>query len=147
MFKTFKKFALFGLALAVAVAVFAAPTPAAAQGNPRSGKGLINRMLHRVVTGALVQETARAANVEAREIMQALRGGKSLNDVIKDKGLDAAKITAAVTQTVTDGINARVKDGKLTQEQATKAIAELPTLITETLARTGFGRPAGRGDK
>jgi hypothetical protein len=146
-----KKFALFSLALAVAMAVFAVPTPAAAQGNPRDGKGLINRVLQAAVTGALVQETARAGNMLPREVFQALRNDKSLNDVIKEKGLDAAKITAAVTQTVTDGVNRRVKDGKLTQAQADALLAELPTLITETLAKTDWaslrGALGGRRNK
>jgi len=252
-----KKFALFSLALAVAMAVFAAPTPAAAQGNPRNprnaldlarrvmqtalevvttqtglaradllkqfaeGKSLTeiitaagkdakaiqaeiekavtdeikqavadgklskvmadrllanvseavtrlmtatpkqrtgrdlqnlkNVVLQAAVTGALVQETARAGNMLPREVLQALRNDKSLNDVIKEKGLDAAKITAAVTQTVTDGVNRRVKDGKLTQAQADALLAELPTLITETLAKTDWaslrGALGGRRNK
>ncbi|MFD0672338.1 hypothetical protein [Cohnella sp. GCM10027633] len=94
---------------------------------------------------------ATALGLSAEELKAALAEGegKSLAAIAKEKGIDAQKVIDAVAASITTGINQAVTDGKLTQEEAAKRLAEVPTIAAKIVNETGFahgGKPGGHRD-
>ncbi|QHW33128.1 hypothetical protein GZH47_21525 [Paenibacillus rhizovicinus] len=67
--------------------------------------------------------SAKLFGLSADELKKELAAGKSLADVAKEKGVDVQTLIDAQKQTIVDSLNAAVTAGKMTQEQADKAIA------------------------
>lgn len=83
--------------------------------------------------------------VSADELKTSLSDGKSLADVAKEKGVDAQKVIDAVTASVKNEINQAVKDGKLTQEEADKRLANVAASAEKIVNGEGFGHRGHRG--
>ncbi|MFC4812103.1 hypothetical protein [Paenibacillus sp. GCM10023250] len=71
-----------------------------------------------------LEASAKLLGVTADALQQELADGKSLADVAKEKGADVQKLIDAQKQSIADGLNAAVKAGRLTQEQADKISAQ-----------------------
>ncbi|NBD24356.1 hypothetical protein [Paenibacillus glycinis] len=67
--------------------------------------------------------SAKLLGLSEADLKKELESGKSLADVAKEKGVDAQTLIDAQKKSIVDGLTAAVKAGKLTQEQADKAIA------------------------
>lgn len=88
-------------------------------------EGRFGRMGITDLTGA-----AAALGVTADDLKTALASGNTLADIAKDKGVNVQTVIDAVKKTIVDGLNAAVTAGKLTQEQADKAIAKAEAQAT-----------------
>ncbi|REE85400.1 hypothetical protein A8990_112129 [Paenibacillus taihuensis] len=113
--------------------------------NTVNGKGARMKMEGRFggIGNADLSGAAAALGVTAEDLKKALASGKTLADVAKDKGVDAQKVIDAVKKTIVDNLNAAATAGKLTQEQADKAIAnaeeQATNLVNGKLGRQFHG--------
>ncbi len=126
--KTWMKVASIALVAVMIVLAFGATTPANAQGN---GKG-VGKNAVQAVMDAVTQVTG----LTNTDVLKELADGKSLNDIITEHKADPAAVKAAAKVTLTADINKAVTDGKLTQVQADKLIANLDTALDKALSRT-----------
>lgn len=88
---------------------------------------------------------AKALGITEAELRTALQGGKSLAQVAKDKSVSVDKVVAALVAEEKTRIAKEVTDGRLTQAEADKRLADLSARITERVNNT---RPEhARGDR
>ena len=87
----------------------------------------------------------KVLGLSADELKSSLSDGKSLADVAKEKGVDAQKVIDAVTSSLTSEINQAVKDGKLTQEEADKRLANVADEAQKLVNGERFGPGGHRG--
>lgn len=83
---------------------------------------------------------ASALGVTADELRTDLQAGKSIAQVAQEKGVNLDDVKNAIVTEATGRIDQAVTDGKLTQEQADRAKAELGQHIDDLLNGT---KPAG----
>jgi hypothetical protein len=93
---------------------------------------------------------AKALGVSESDLVTALRSGKSLAAVAKEKGVDVQKVIDALVAEAKQRLADAVKDGRLTQAQADQRLKDLTARITERVnstapARPGFGPGGGHG--
>ncbi len=101
--------------------------------------------------GDLSAAAATYLGVTGDQLQTARQAGKSLADVAKEKGKDAAGLKAALLTTVTKDADAAVTAGKLTKARRDALVAKAPAfldhVITDTHTRRrhgdGFGGPGG----
>lgn len=86
-----------------------------------------------------------ALGLTAEELKTALGDDKSLADVAKDKGVDAQKVIDAIVASQTKTINQAVTDGKLTQDQATKLLADAAARAEKLVNAQGIGARGPEG--
>lgn len=132
----------FAVIAIMVVGLFANVGTASAQGPTTAG----NRAGRGLVTRSVMNAIVKVTGLTRLEVYQQWVGGKTLTEIItaKSASVDAVK-TEAKTQ-ATEAINQAQSNGRLTKEQADKALAELDTAI-ETALTTTFaeaGEAAGR---
>jgi predicted transcriptional regulator len=83
------------------------------------------------------------------EVKEQLRANKSLADLAEEKGVDVQKLVDAQIAATTASINQAVADGKLTQEQADKKLANVAEQAEKAVNGKGIdrGHPGGGGGK
>lgn len=86
---------------------------------------------------------AKAIGISVDTLRSELDGTKSIADVAKAHNVEAQKVIDALVADATARIDAAVKDGKLTADQATTAKSTLEDRITK---RVNNVAPARRGD-
>ncbi len=87
---------------------------------------------------------AKALGVTTDDLRSALRDGKSIADVAKDKNVDVNKVIGSMVATAQARIDKAKTDGKITQAQADRLTAELKDRITK-LVNGDFAGPGRRG--
>lgn len=126
--------------LALAAGIVGAQDRPGGNGGNRPGIGQRNGLLAEV--GTIIQEQT---GLTAQEIRQQVADGKTLEQIITENGGDVEAAIAAIVQATTDRINQSVTDGKLTQERADQALANLEenvrTLVTTAERLNGGQRP------
>jgi polyhydroxyalkanoate synthesis regulator phasin len=90
--------------------------------------------------GADLGAAATALGMSEADLQTALRGGKTMAEVAKDKGVDVQKVIDAVVAAQSAQLDQAVTDGKLTPAQATARKADLKARVT---ALVNGERPAG----
>src|SRR4029079_17693958 len=80
---------------------------------------------HREFHEGRLDAAAKALGVTTDELSKDLRDGKSIADVAKAKNVDVSKVIDAMVSEAESGIDGAVKDGHLTQDEATKLKADL----------------------
>lgn len=100
-----------------------------------------------VYAGAPLNTIATSLNMTVAELVTELREGKSVADVAAAKGVALDAVINAIVAEQTTRLNAAVTAGRITQEQADTAIANLKENLPELLALKGgaFGFGFGRG--
>jgi len=90
---------------------------------------------------------ASVLGLSADEVKAQLKAGKSLADLAEGKGVDVQKLIDAQAAAITQSINQAVTDGKLTQEQADKQLADVAKIAERIVNGKGFGegRHHGKG--
>jgi polyhydroxyalkanoate synthesis regulator phasin len=88
------------------------------------GLGLGGLRFHTGAGGAL-DAAATALGLKRDELLAKLRAGQSIADVAKAQSKSLDDVKAAITAAVTQELDARVKDGKLTADQRDKVLSEL----------------------
>jgi hypothetical protein len=81
----------------------------------------------------IVQIVVDATGLEAQDLMQQLRDGAILADIITANGGDVNTVIAEAFAIVTERTNQAVTDGKITQAQADEILANAETRITELI--------------
>ncbi|WP_169239337.1 hypothetical protein [Candidatus Roseilinea sp. NK_OTU-006] len=96
--------------------------------------------------GALLGPAATSLNMTVAELAAELQSGKSIADVAAAKGVALDTVINAIVAEQTTRLNAAVAAGRITQEQADAAIANLKENLPELLALKGgaFGFGFGR---
>lgn len=89
----------------------------------------VNFGLRRIVMDVVTESTG----LEAQDVRQELRDGKSLATIITENGGDVAAVKAQIISDATEQINQAVTDGKLSQEDADTLLAELDAHVDELL--------------
>ncbi|MFW5748342.1 MAG: hypothetical protein ACOCYT_01880 [Chloroflexota bacterium] len=101
--------------------------------------------------GEIIELIAEQTGLSPREIMQALRGGATLADVITENSGDVQAVIGAMVAQVTERVNAAVEAGTIDQERAGEILSDLEARIT-AMVNEGVDRPLGdrpgpRGDR
>ena len=87
---------------------------------------------------------AQFLNVDARQLGQELRAGKSLADVAKDHGKSRDQLKQYLTDQARARADQAVKDGRLTQERASKLLSNLSQRIDKMIDRVPKKPAAGQ---
>ena len=94
--------------------------------------------------GETVAVVAKALGSTPDDVKAGLKAGTSIAEQAKAAGVDRQVVDDALTQHLTARIDAAVKDGKLTAEQATKAKARLDKAVDRIIdadpSQFGHGR-------
>jgi cell division FtsZ-interacting protein ZapD len=106
-----------------------APTRPARDNRPNLAEGGQNLQVVQTVVTIITEKTG----MTNREILQAIIGGQSLNDILKAKNVDAAVVKAEIIKELTATIQKSVTEGKLTQQQADVAIKALDAAVTRLM--------------
>ncbi len=72
-----------------------------------------------------------------REIVQEIRSGKSLGQVLTENGVDTATFIETAVSTLQERLNQAVTNGRLTQEQADQRVTEFRDRLTERINQAG----------
>lgn len=86
---------------------------------------------------AIIRLAAEQTGLDAQEIRQELRSGKTLADILTEHNVDTnAFIESAVSQ-AQERLNKAVENGRLTQEEADQKLSEFRQHLTEHLNQSG----------
>ncbi len=94
----------------------------------------------------LVKVVADAIGSTPEQVTAGLKGGTSIADQAKAKGVDRQVVDDAVTKTLTARIDRALKAGKLTDDQAAKAKDRLDKVVPRILDADGSHLGHGRGN-
>jgi len=94
-----------------------------------------------------IDAAAEALGITTDELMTELRDGASIADVAKAKNVDVNKVIDAIVNDAKAKLDAAVKDGDLTQEEADKVQEDLEARVTDLVnnTRPKFERHFGPG--
>ncbi len=96
--------------------------------------------------GAGLAAAAKALGMSETDLATALRSGKSLASVAKEKGVDVQKVIDALVAEAKQRLADAVENGRLTQAQADQRLEALTARITERVNAARPARPdSGRG--
>jgi hypothetical protein len=93
--------------------------------------------------GQAVRDTGGRLSDE--EVQTKRQAGTSLADIAKDKGVSADKVVAEALDVRKDMLEAKVKDGTITQDQADQALTSMTTRLNDRVNSTTAGGGMGRG--
>lgn len=80
----------------------------------RAGRGAAATM----IVNAYLDAAAKTLGMSTNDLTAALRGGKTLLDLAREKNVDATKLRTAIADAEKAALDQAVKDGKITQAQA-----------------------------
>ncbi len=83
------------------------------------------------VTGELMTAITDATGLELVDIMQQVRDGATVAEIITDNGGDVDDVIATVVDAVTTAVNERVESGDLSQENADTILENLEETVTD----------------
>ncbi|MCU0496238.1 MAG: hypothetical protein MUF87_02665 [Anaerolineae bacterium] len=138
---TVKRFTLLLVMMALLVSavgvVSAQPGRPGGDGDGRGGRGghhhgRMERM-ERIAGVALVRLVAEETGLTLPQVMEQVRDGSTLAEVITANGGNVDDVKAQAIEQATEWINDQVDNGRITQERADELIADLDTRITEAL--------------
>ena len=95
------------------------------------------------IFGAGLDVVATTLGLTTDEVRTALESGQTIADLAVSKGKTAQDVIDAVVAEATTKINAQVTAGNLTQAQADKLIANLPTIAADFV--NNVAGPGGKG--
>jgi len=107
---------------------------------PRSNNPTPIRNMARMLMSTITDETG----MDAPSVLQAVRDGSTLAEVITSNGGSIDSVIASAVATVTERINEGVSNGSLTQEQADNILESIEQTVTDIL-NGDFERPIRDG--
>jgi hypothetical protein len=116
------------------------PVPPKFEGGFKGGPGLGFGHRGGGVFGGKLDGAAKALGITTDQLMTDLRNGQSIADVANAKNVDLNKVIDAMVSDAQSEIDAAVKDGHLTQDEATKLKQDLKSHITDLVNNA---RPKG----
>jgi uncharacterized ParB-like nuclease family protein len=139
-----------GPSLNRSLAATQATTPTAQPGgNPtdagaaRTGRGL-QRGKAALLTGALIKASAQVTATQPKDVLAALRDGKTLSQYAKDHGKSDTDVIAAARKNVQDRLSQALSNGKLTQAQVDALLKQFDDSAPNVMADANLGRQIGR---
>lgn len=93
--------------------------------------------------GSLVAVTARVTGLPEADVLTALRGGKTFEQVAADHGKSAHDLVSTALAARQSALQAAVKDGRLTNEQADQMLARAKAMLEQHVSSPW--QPRGRG--
>jgi uncharacterized ParB-like nuclease family protein len=139
-----------GPSLNRSLATTQATTPTAQPGgNPtdagaaRTGRGR-QRGKAALLTGALIKASAEVTATQPKDVLAALRDGKTLSQYAKDHGKSDADVIAAARKNVQDRLSQALGNGKLTQEQVDALLKQFDDSAPKVMADANLGKQIGR---
>ncbi|MFN8019290.1 MAG: hypothetical protein U0P45_14385 [Acidimicrobiales bacterium] len=84
-------------------------------------------------------DAAKVLGMTDQQLWEAVRGGKTLAQIAKDKGIDPQKVIDALVADAKAHLDQAVADGHLTKEQAAKRLDQITKGIA-TMVNDGFQR-------
>lgn len=95
-------------------------------------------------TGSLVARIADILKMKVEDVVAARRAGKSFADIAKEKGVSGTELLDALVAQAKAQIDDLVSSGKITKDQADRALTAIRTNLEAALSRTEVG-PQGAG--
>lgn len=90
---------------------------------------------------AMLDAAAKALSLSTADLMTALRSGKTLAGVAKEKNIDVNAVKQAMVDGAKAQVDQMVQSGKLTQDQAT----QMKQSIDQSAAKLDLSQPFGKG--
>ena len=114
------------------------PVPPAFKGGPGGPGGFAAPGLGFRSFGGDPAAAAKALGISPQELMTDLRDGKSIADIAKTKNVSVNSLIDTLVNDAKSKIDAAVKAGHLTQDQATKLETNLKDRISNLVNNAGF---------
>jgi uncharacterized protein YidB (DUF937 family) len=92
--------------------------------------------------GGGFREVAKLFGMSTDELKTALMSGKTMADIAKEKGVDRQKVVDLIATRMQKRLDARLKDGDVTQEQYAARKARIPELAARIVDE---GMPRAKG--
>jgi len=102
------------------------------EGRDGNGFGIRDRVRNGVL-GEVATAISAETGLETTEILQQVRDGEILADIITNNGGDVDTVVAAVVEAVTTNVNERVESEQITQEQADTILENLEETVTDLI--------------
>lgn len=102
----------------------------------RGNNGGPRRNMARVLLSAITDETG----MDVQSVLQAVRDGSTLAEVIEANGGSVANVVTSATTTITEHVNEAVTAGRITQEQADDILGNIEQTLIDIL-NGEFERP------
>jgi hypothetical protein len=112
------------------------PVPPSFPGGFKGGPGFGFGHRGGVVPGGKLDAAAKALGITDNQLEKDLRNGQSIADVAKAKNVDVNKVIDALVSDAESQIDAAVKDGHLSADDATKLKKDLKAHITDLVNNT-----------
>jgi hypothetical protein len=115
----------------------AQPTAATTARGQHNGKAAM-------LVPALIKGAADATGTQPKDVMAALRDGKSLAQYAQEHGKQASDIVQTARKNIQDRLNQAVSNGKLAQEKADALLKQFDDSAPKLVADTNLGTQIGR---
>jgi hypothetical protein len=109
----------------------------------RTGRGR-QRGKAALLTGALIKASADVTATQPKDVLAALRDGKTLSQYAKDHGKSDADVIAAARKNVQDRLSQALSNGKLTQERVDALLHSFDDSAPKVMADANLGKQIGR---
>lgn len=114
------------------------PKPPAFKGGPGGPNGFAGPGFGFRSFGGDPAAAAKALGITPKELMTDLRGGKSIAEIAKTKNVNVSTLIDTLVNDAKSKIDAAVKAGNLTQDQANKVETNLKDRISNLVNNAGF---------
>ena len=136
-----KKAKMVGATVVLAAAGFGITTVASAhRGDSTKDQRIVHMApMHDRRNGVHLDAISSLLGITSDELKTELRSGKSLAEIATDTGVDTQKVIDAIVADMTERLNEKVAEGKITQTQADTMLA---TVVDRVTAMVNGERPA-----
>jgi hypothetical protein len=97
-----------------------------------------------MLTAALIKASASVTGTQPKDVLLALRDGKSLSQYAKDQGKTDADVIAAARKNVQDRLSQAQNNGRLTQAQVDTLLKQFDDNAPRLMANANLGQQIGR---
>src|SRR4051812_47221346 len=112
-------------------------------GAARTGRGR-QRGKAALLTGALIKASAEVSSTQPKDVLAALRDGKTLSQYATDHGKSDADVIAAARKNVQTQLGQALSKGKLTQPQVDALLKQFDDSAPKLMADANLGKQIGR---
>jgi len=140
-----KKAKMVGTTVVLAAAGFGITTVASAhRGDSTKDQRIVHvAPMHDRRNGERLDAVSGLLGITSDELKTELRAGKSLAEIATEKGVDTQKVIDAIVAEMTEKVNEKVAEGKITQDQADTMLANAVERVTAMVNREHPARAFG----
>jgi hypothetical protein len=127
-----KKAKMVGTTVVLAAAGFGITTVASAhRGDSTKDQRIVHvAPMHDRRNGERLDAVSGLLGITSDELKTELRSGKSLAEIATEKGVDTQKVIDAIVAEMTEKVNEKVAEGRITQDQADTMLANAVERVT-----------------